>query len=312
MGMGRIVVDKSLSGHVTTSEGRPQLSVGRKAAFAVACVAAGFLPMSAGYIHSSVVRFVYGLLVTVVMLALALMARRRSAWRRYWQIPLAFFGMALFVLADNYVPDFLRANVLHVGTTSGNPIASTVSGTIIIQFNELLETVLAVLVVLWISRSSLSSIYFRRGRFGRAYVIGIIGLVGFYVLTYRVLSHSRFIPVHGTLDVNRYLSLTPTLLVVAGMNAFLEELLFRGLLMSKLNIAFGPYLATFVQAVIFASWHVGITYTPVVLVFIVLDVFPLGLLAGYLTRSSGSILPGWLFHIGVDIAIYLPFLSYVS
>jgi uncharacterized protein len=302
----------SLSGHVTTGEGRPKLSAGRTAAFAVACVVAGFLPMSAGYIHSSVVRFVYGLLVTVLMLALALVARRTSAWRRYWQIPLAFFGMALFVLADNYVPDFLRANVLHVGTTSGNPIASTVFGTIIIQFNELLETVLAVLVVLWISRSSLSSIYFRRGRFGRAYVIGIIGLVALYVLTFRVLSHSRFISVHGTLDVNRYLSLTPTLLLVAGTNAFLEELLFRGLLMSRLNIAFGPYVATLVQAVIFASWHVGITYTPFVLLFIALYVFPVGLLAGYLTRSSGSILPGWLFHIGVDMAIYLPFLSYVT
>jgi membrane protease YdiL (CAAX protease family) len=62
-------------------------------------------------------------------------------------------------------------------------------------------------------------------------------------------------------------------------------------------------VATLVQAVIFASWHVGITYTPFVLLFIALYVFPLGLLAGYLTRSSGSILPGWLFHIGVDMAI---------
>jgi membrane protease YdiL (CAAX protease family) len=110
--------------------------------------------------------------------------------------------------------------------------------------------------------------------------------------------------VHGTLDFSRYLSLTPALLAVAGTNAFLEELLFRGLLMSKLNIAFGPYLSTFLQAVIFASWHVGITYTPYVLVFVVLYVFPVGLLAGYLTRSSGSILPSWIFHAGVDIPIY--------
>jgi len=246
------------------------------------------------------------------MLGLALIARRSSAWRRYWEIPLAFFGMALFILADNFVPDFLRANVLHVSTTSGNPIASTISGTVIVQFDELLLTVLAVVVVLWISKSSLSSIYFRRGRFGRAYLIGIIGLLAFYVLTFRALQHSRFIPIHGTLDFNRYLSLTPALLVVAGTNAFLEELLFRGLLMSKLNIAFGPYLATLLQAVIFASWHVGITYTPFVLVFIVLDVFPLGLIAGYLTRSSGSILPSWLFHMGADLPIYLGFLSYVS
>src|SRR5579872_4101867 len=215
-------MDTSLSSHVTTGEGREQLSTGRKAAFAVACVAAGFLPLLAGYIPGDVARFICGLLVTVVMLAVALMARRRSAGRRDWEIPLAFFGLALFFFANQYVPAYLRANVLHVGTTAGNPIASTVSGTVIIQLDELLLTVIAVLVVLGISGSSLSSIYFRRGRFGRAYVIGIIGLVTLYLLTFRLLSHSRFIPVHGTIDISRYLSLTPTLLVVAGMNAFLE------------------------------------------------------------------------------------------
>ena len=295
-----------------TGEERVPLSAGRKAAFGVVSVAVGFLPQSAGYIPGDVARFIYGLLVTVVMLALALMARRSAAWRRYWEIPLAFFGLALFMLADQYVPAYLRANVLHVGTTSGNPIAATVSGTVILQLDELLLAVLSVLVVLWISRSSLSSIYFRSGRFGRAYVIGIIGLLALYLLGFRLLSHSRFIPVHGTIDISRYLSLTPTLLVVAGTNAFLEELLFRGLLMSKLNMAFGPYLATFLQAVIFASWHVGVTYTPFLLVFLVLNVFPLGLLAGYLTRSSGSIFPSWLFHVGADIPIYLAFLSYVA
>src|SRR5579859_228762 len=229
----------SVSGRVTAGDGRSQLSTGHKAVFAVACVVGAFLPAAGGYVPGAA-RFIYLLVLAVVMLALALVARRSPAWHRFWEIPLVFFGMALFWLADNYVPDFLRANVLHVGTTSGNPIASTVFGTIIIQFNELLETVLAVLVVLWISRSSLSSIYFRRGRFGRAYVIGIIAFLAFYVLTPWLTSHSRFIHVHGTMDLSRYLSLTPALLVVAGMNAFLEELLFRGLLMSRLNVAFGP------------------------------------------------------------------------
>jgi membrane protease YdiL (CAAX protease family) len=305
-------MDTSVSGRVSTGGSRSSLSGGRKVALAVACVVAGFLPLVAGYIPGGVARFIYVSVVAIVMLALALMARRTSAWRRYWEIPLAFFGLALFILADNYVPDFLRANVLHIGTTPGNPIASTIPGTIVVQLDELLLTVLAVVVVLWISRSSLSSIYVRRGRFGRAYVIGIVGFLAFYVLTFRLLQHSSFLPVHGAMDLSRYLRLTPALLLVAGTNAFLEELLFRGLLMSKLNIAFGPLLATFLQAVVFASWHVGITYTPFVLIFIAVDVFPLGLFAGYLTRSSGSIVPSWLFHAGADLAIYLGFLSYIS
>jgi uncharacterized protein len=305
-------MDTSPAGRETTEHGRAPLSASQKAALAVVCIAAGFLPLSAGYVPGDVARSAYGLLVTGVLLALALLARRNSTLRRYWEIPLAFFGMALFILADRYVPHFLGTYILHDAPVFGNPLASTVSGTVVIELGELLLTVIAVLVVVWISRSSLGSIYLRRGSFGRGYVIGVIGLVAFYVLTYRVLSHSRFMPVNGTISFSRYLGLTPALLAVVATNGFLEELLFRGLLMSKLNIAFGPYLSTFVQAVIFASWHIGVSYTSSVLVFVVLVVFPLGLMCGYLTRSSSSILPSSIFHAGADIPIYLGFLSYVS
>lgn len=305
-------MDTSLSEQGSTAETRAPLTMGQTSVLAVACIVAGFLPVSAGYIPGDVARFAYGLLVTAVLLAMALLARRSSTLRRYWEIPLAFFGLSLFILADRYVPHLLVTHILHDPPVSGNPLASTVSGTVVVQFDELLLTVIAVLVVVWVSRSSLGSIYFRRGRVGGAYVIGVVGFVALYVLTYRVLSHSRFIPVNGTIGFPRYLGLTPVLLAVAATNAFLEELMFRGLLMSKLNIAFGPYLSTLVQVVIFASWHVGVSYTSSVLVFVVLFVFPFGLVAGYLTRSSGSILPSSIFHAGVDIPIYLGFLSYVT
>ncbi|WP_415854355.1 CPBP family intramembrane glutamic endopeptidase [Sinomonas sp. G460-2] len=250
--------------------------------------------------------------VVAAFLVLALLARRSAIMHRYWEIPLAFFGMALFVLADRYVPGFLVVQVLHSPPVPGNPLASTVPGTVVVELDELLLTLLAVLVVVWISRSSLASIHVRRGRFGRAYAIGIVGLVAFYVLTFFALSHARFIPVHGTFDLGRYLGLTPALLAAVAANGFLEELMFRGLLMSRLNIAFGPYLATFIQAAIFASWHVGVAYTASAIVFIVLFAFPLGLIGAYLTRSSGSIVPSSLFHAGVDMPIYLAFLSYIS
>lgn len=288
------------------------LTPGRRVLFAVACIVAGFLPVSVGYVPGDAARLVYGLAVTTALLALSLLARRSTAMHAYWEIPLAFFGMSLFILADRYVPGLLATQVLHSPPVAGNPLASTVSGTMIIEFDELLLTVVAVLVVVWISRSSLASIYVRGGRFGRAYLIGIIVLVAFYLLTFGVLSHSRFMPVHGTFDFGRYLSLTPALLAAVAANGFLEELMFRGLLMSKLNIAFGPYLATIIQAAIFASWHVGVTYTSSAILFIVLFAFPLGLIGGYLTRSSGSIVPSSLFHAGVDMPIYLGFLSFVS
>jgi uncharacterized protein len=285
---------------------------GRQAAFAVACIAAGFLPVAVGYVPDGAARLAGSVAVPAAFLVLALMTRRSAAMRGYWEIPLAFFGLAIFVLADRYVPRFLTAQVLHSPPVTGNPLASSVRGTVVVALDELVLTVLAVLAVLLISRRSLASISVRRGRFGRAYVIGIVGMVGFYVLTFRALSRSRFLPVHGTFDLGRYLGLTPALLVAVAANGFLEELMFRGLLMSRLNLAFGPYLATFIQAAIFASWHIGVTYAASALVLAVLFAFPLGLIGGYLTRSSGSIIPSSLFHAGADIPIYLAFLSYTS
>jgi membrane protease YdiL (CAAX protease family) len=306
------VMDMSLSEQGPAATTRAPLRLGQTAVFAITCIIAGFLPVAAGFIPGAVAQLAAGLLITAAFLSVALLARRSSALRGYWEIPLAFFGLALFVLADRYVPHLLVTRILHKPPIPGNPLASTVSGMIAVQLDELLLTVIAVLVVLWISRSSLGSISLRRGRVGRAYLIGIVGFVAFYLLTYRALSHSRFMPVHGTIGLTRYLALTPALLAVVATNAFSEELMFRGLLMSKLNLAFGPYLSTVVQAVIFASWHVGVSYTSSVLVFVVLLVFPLGLFGGYLTRSSGSIFPSSMFHAGTDIPIYLGFLSYVT
>jgi membrane protease YdiL (CAAX protease family) len=41
-------------------------------------------------------------------------------------------------------------------------------------------------------------------------------------------------------------------------------------------------------------------------------VFPLGLITGYLMRTTRGILASMIFHAGTDIPIYLAFLSFVS
>jgi membrane protease YdiL (CAAX protease family) len=293
-------------------ESAREMSNGQKAVLALLCIVCGYLPVAGGYVPGDIPRLAYGLVVTGAFLTVALLARNNPSFRRYWEIALAFFGLALFILLDRYVPHLLEANVLHDNPISGNPYASTVAGTVVIQLDELVLTAVAIFVVLRISGASLSSIYLHRGRFGRAYLIGIVGFVALYVLTFRVLSHTHFMPFKGDLSLSRYLSLTPALLVMVASNGFLEELTFRGLLMSRLNLVFGPFMSTLVQAVIFASWHLGVTYTPYLLVFVVFVIFPIGLIAGYLTRSAHSILAPSILHAGVDLPVYLGFLSYVS
>ncbi len=303
-------MEASTSAHEGAEERRTQLNTRQKSILAVLCIGAGILTLSTRYVSGDVTRIAYGLVVTAVFLVLALFARQRPSLRRFWELLFAFFVLSVFVVLDNTVPHYVGTYILHDTPVPGNPLASTIRGSVIIQ---LLETVITIVVVIVLTRASgkdLGSIYLRVGTFGRAFLIGMVGFVLFYVLIGP--SAHRIFPTNGTLTLNHYLALTPALLVLVLSNGFLEELLFRGLFLQKYNAFFGPYLSNVVQAVIFALAHVGLSYTPFALLFIVLIVFPLGLLLGYLMRSSNGILAGSLFHAGADIPIYVAFLSYVS
>jgi membrane protease YdiL (CAAX protease family) len=113
----------------------------------------------------------------------------------------------------------------------------------------------------------------------------------------------------STLTLDQFLALTPALLVVSMSNGFTEEVVVRGLLLQKFNAFFNPPVSNVLQAIIFSSAHAGITYSPSVLLFIVLYVFPLGLATGYLMRATKGILVPGIFHGTLDMGIYVGFLS---
>jgi membrane protease YdiL (CAAX protease family) len=122
----------------------------------------------------------------------------------------------------------------------------------------------------------------------------------------------QLLPENTNLTVAKMLALTPALLVVSLSNGFEEEFLFRGLFLQKYEALFGGRLANVLQAIIFSIAHLGVTYTPSALVFIVLVVFPLGLLAGYLMRASNSLVVPAIVHGALDMAIYVGFLASVA
>lgn len=119
------------------------------------------------------------------------------------------------------------------------------------------------------------------------------------------------LPTNGTLTVERFFALTPALLIMVFSNGFQEEFLFRGLFLQRYTLFFGAGVANLLQAAIFAVAHLDVSYTPVVFFFVLAFVFPLGLLAGYLMRTSNGVVAPAIFHAGVDIPIYWSFLSYV-
>jgi membrane protease YdiL (CAAX protease family) len=77
-----------------------------------------------------------------------------------------------------------------------------------------------------------------------------------------------------------------------------EEVAFRGVLLAKLQRLMGPTQAIWVTAVLFGVIHFS------VLSMVVLQV-PLGAVAGYLTRRTGSLLPAIWLHAAHNLGVLL-------
>jgi membrane protease YdiL (CAAX protease family) len=215
---------------------------------------------------------------------------------------------------NNSIPGYIGTDLLHDPPNAGHPLASTISGTVVVQ---LVGAVVAIAPVLLFTRASgrdLGSVYARKGVVGGWLVLAIIVFVACYVFTATIPLRpdspaQRLFPPHGTITLDRFFALTPALLVLVLSNGFEEEFLFRGLFLQKYNAVFDPRTSNVLQAAVFSVAHAGVTYTPSALLFISLLVFPLGLVFGYLMRASDSVLVPAIVHAGLDMAIYLTFLS---
>jgi len=294
-----------------TDEQPPHPDIRKASLLAILCLCAGLSSLSARWISNDVLKLSYGLLIAAVYLAFTVLARKVSSLRRFWELSFAFFILALVQLLNNSVPSFVGIHILHDPPVPGNPLASTVSGTVIIQLLGTLVTIVPIIALTKISGNELSSIYARIGKRSIWIIAPIISFIIFAIVT--VTHHSeRLLPTNGTVTLHRLLVLTPALLVLVISNGFQEEFLFRGLFLQRYNAFFGVRVSNVLQAIIFAIAHAGITYTPASVLFIVLGVFPLGLFGGYLMRRTNGVVTPALFHAGADIPIYLAFLSYVA
>lgn len=292
-------------------EQQVKLDIHKKWALAILCLCSGLAPLLARWFPDNFTKIFYGVIVTVFFLVVTTLIRKSSAFRQFWGLSFAFFIFAFIQVLNNTLPGYFVTNILHQTPIAGNPVASTVSGSVIIQLLETFIAVVPILVFTKISGGNLDTIYANRGKLSRWFIFTIISFVIFYILSLRISSHHLF-PIHGSMTVNRFLTLTPALLLMVISNGFQEEFLFRGLFLKKYDVFFGKYVSNFLQATIFMIAHIGITYTPLTLIFLILFVFPLGLFAGYLMRKTNGVLAPAIFHAGSDIPIYLAFLTYVT
>jgi membrane protease YdiL (CAAX protease family) len=170
----------------------------------------------------------------------------------------------------------------------------------------LLPIIIYALVLALIPNLRRSILWLRAGRLTSRIIIlilatimlSIIALVGWYLLFQpNVTSHLAMIP-----KMPMWL-LPLACLGFAMLNAAMEEVVFRGIMMQALDSVFGAGILTIViQAFSFASFHYLGGFPNGVWGFAM--VFVYGFMLGVLRRRSQGILASWIAHVLADIAIF--------
>ncbi|HXQ17168.1 MAG TPA: CPBP family intramembrane glutamic endopeptidase, partial [Caulobacteraceae bacterium] len=278
-----------------TDEAPAQPEPSKKWLLSALCLSGGVLPVAARWLPGDFLRLSYGLLIAFIFLIAAALLGKSVNLRRLRLLLLAIFTFSLIQILNNFLPGYALTHILHETATAGNPLASTLSASVVIQ---LLETSIALIPIFILNRASgehPGAIYAQKGKIGRWVIFAILAFLVFYLITFRVTARHWF-PINGSMTVGRYLSLTPPLLLMVLTNGLQEEFLFRALFLRKYTALLGPHTANLIQAIVFTIAHVGVTYTPNALLFLIVFVFPLGLFMGYLMRRTDSVIAPVIFH----------------
>jgi len=235
-----------------------------------------------------------GLIVLTGSLWLA--ARGDRPLRAYRSVFFAWFAAVVGLSLAFYLGDPLLAR-LHLTT-------NTPTGVAVAKALQALLVVVGVIVTAKLFGESLGSLYIRKGRLLLGVCLGLVGCAVFVGLTF-VPGGPFFQSASTAGSVAKLLPLAPWVLLFVLTNAFMEELLFRGLFVGRYEPLVGKWPALLATAIPFALAHMQVTYTAQVAGFVAF-VFVLGLMWGWLMQKSQSIWGSVLFHAGADVAIILP------
>ena len=228
--------------------------------------------------------------LTAILLVLALFLRRSEKSKSYWPVCYAFFVAAAAVLLSGlFSDDLLKLFGMTVRTPQGIAVA---------KLSESLLRVVPILVLMPLMGFGWRSLYLKKGRIGVWLPVGIAAWIVFPVIAYLLLPSQEGV-------LNKLLPLSPWILLFVFSNAFMEELLFRGLFLKRYEAFLGRALSNVLTAVVFALIHTQVTYAPEMLQFLAI-VLVLSLVWGTLIQKTDSLWGAVLFHAAGDCLIIFP------
>jgi membrane protease YdiL (CAAX protease family) len=252
-----------------------------------------FSPWSSAPIHDKIDDYLAKIGGSLLLLLVALLVRRNERFNKYWQLLFAFFILTVTISLDRIMGIHVSN---YLGVTDHTP-----SGIALQKLNECFVVVSVVLTFTLLSGGSLGSIYVQKGKLKLGLMIGGIA---FLIAAAGSIPTAAFLFKGEGLTLAGVIPWIPWILIFVLANGTLEELLFRGMFLRKLEPFVGKFLSNFLIALVFTVLHKGAFYTSDQLIFLAVT-FPLALAWGYIMQKTDSVWGSILFHAGMDIPIIL-------
>jgi membrane protease YdiL (CAAX protease family) len=229
--------------------------------------------------------------LVIAFLATTLFFYRHRRLNQYWPLSFALLTASITLVSSLY----LSKGGLYLLNLS----IDTLKGLTISKLLEDLSIIVLIIALTCFSRNDMASLYLQRGNLRRGLLVGLVSFVTFSILTV-VMVRNR------NVSWRRIIELSPSILIIALGDGFMEELLFRGLFLRKLQPFLGSGMANTLTATVYCLTHLQATFTPSLPTFLII-VLLLGLLWGYMIQRTDSLLASVLFHAGVDVFIMMDF-----
>ncbi len=245
------------------------------------------------FVPTDMVLLVRFCVVVVAFIPTFILYRTKGRWNRYWKLSYAFWVTSIGMLLAWF---FGRLYQLIPGLST-----STVEGVAVAKIAEVLPIISAILVGMWLVDKDFTPIYLKGGDLKKSLKLGLVA------------SLTAFIPfiLLGGLGLSAspamILSWLPWMCAFAIGNAFMEELMVRGIFLKKYETIFGERPALVLTSVIFGVLHQAIIgYTDLVSfsVFMGMTVI-LGYIWGFVIQKSNNIWGAVLAHTVADIFFVL-------
>jgi membrane protease YdiL (CAAX protease family) len=233
----------------------------------------------------------------LVLGALSLAAKKWQKAKTLWPLLSGLLIMAVAVSLTWIIANYLVDNL---GLSGKDP-----RGFALLKLNDL---VVIGVIVIGMSRCfgfNFNDLYLQVGKVKLGLIFGL-GL--FLVAAATAVPSGQFLFKLDASKLAGWEKWIGWLLLFVLANGFMEELLFRGLFLKKLEPLLGEFFASLTIAVVFSALHFGVGYTSDQWMFQVILML-LAMAFAAVMQKTRALWPAALFHAGMDISIMLGIFS---